>query len=264
MISLITPTQGNPIALKRTIDSLVGVCDEFIIGDVCVFESDREIIESYKNDYNIKTVRLPFDFIFKNGFSETLNTLAGNASNDLVLYLNVGEVVASDKEKILPALSEEYNAYYIDHSQEKHRWWRFYDRRFLKWEGLLHEELFGDYIPYHKAIFRFADTDKDMVNTFKAAVYNSIKECVYWRQLMRLVDEPGCSPSTNEGWINFAKETYSSMKERLDAKGNGYTAFLNGDFDMFVDYITNNPELEKERYESSIAIEYQGDKLFLL
>jgi len=264
MVSLITPTQGNPIALKRTMDSLVDVCDEFIVGDVCVFDEDREIIESYKNDYNLKTVRLPFDFIFKHGFSETLNTLALATSNNLVLYLNVGEIVAPDAAKVLAQISDDYNAYYIDHATERHRWWRFYNKKELRWDGLIHEELIGEYRPYHQPIFRFADTDKDMVNPFKAKVYNSIKECVYWRQLMRLVDEPEVKASTNEGWIAFANNTYQSMKDRLDAKGDGYLAFINGDFDMFVRYITDNPEFEKERYESSIAIEYQGNKLFLL
>ena len=65
MITLITPTQGNPIALKRTIDSVSGICDEIVVCDVCVFQDDSNIIGTYKQKYNLKQVQLPFNFILK-------------------------------------------------------------------------------------------------------------------------------------------------------------------------------------------------------
>ena len=133
MISLITPTQGNPIALRRTIESVKDICDEVVVGDVILFEEDRRLIESY----GVKLISLPFNFIAIEGFSYTLNWLANHAKNDVVLYLNVGEII--DKgEDILSKITDEYKAWYIDHSTEKHRWWRCYNSKEMKWSGLIH------------------------------------------------------------------------------------------------------------------------------
>ena len=260
MISLILPTQGNPIALKRTIDSVEGICDEVIVGDVCVFEDDKKAIDLL----GVKRIELPFNYIFKNGFADTLNTIASHAKNDLVLYLNVGEVISEGKDEILSKLDSQYNAYYIDHASEQHRWFRFYNKYEMVWSGIIHEELQGDYKPYHKPIFRFADTDKDTVNSFKAKVMNMVKECVYWQQLIQIADNPDNYPETNDGWKQFASDTYQSMKDRLVLKGEGYQAFLEGDKDKFLNYIHTDKEFEAERFKSTSAIEFQGDKIHLI
>lgn len=263
MISLIMPTQGNPIALKRTLDSTKDVVNEIVIGSVCVFPEDRELIGSYSSQYNIKIIDLPFNFIFLSGFSRTLNHIAGMASNDMVLYLNVGEVVEKSDGEILPKIKPEYNAYYIDHSQENHRWWRCYNRRQLKWDGLIHEEVVGEYDPFHKALFTFADTEKDMVDPFKAKVKNDIKECVYWRQLTQLVEHPELLSSTNEGWLKFAKDTYQSMVDRIAQKGERWKYFIDGNYEALMNDYYTNPEFEKERFESNSAIEFQGSPMYL-
>lgn len=264
MITLISPTQGNPIALKRTLDSLRFICDEFIIGDLCVFESDRQLIESYKNEYNLKLIKLPINFIYKNGFSYTLNTLISHATNDVVLYLNVSEVIEKSDGNILSKISDEYNCYYLDHSQEKHRWWRCFNKNEVKWDGLIHEESVGDLRPYHKPLFTFADTDKDMGDPFKAKVYNDIKEMTYFNQLIRLVDDNSLLGATSSGWLQFASDTYQSMKDRLEKKGKRHEAFADGDLYKYLELVYSDKEFETERYESSSLIEYQGDKIFLL
>lgn len=263
MISFITPTQGNPIALKRTIDSLKGICDEFIIGSVCVFEDDQKTIESYIDEYNIKIIELPFNHIYENGFSATLNLLDSFAKNDDVIYLNVGEIVESGIENVLNQMDAQYNCYYIDHMVERHRWFRCYSKFEMEWSGLIHEELTGEHRPYRKPLFRFADTEKDMTNTFKAAVYNDTKEICYWRQLMRIVDEPELLGATSIGWVQFAKDNYQTMKDRLALKGNRPKAFEEGNLQMYLDDIYSNPEFEKERFESNHIIEFQGDPKYL-
>lgn len=262
MISFITPTQGNPIALKRTIDSVAHICDEFIIGDVCPFEEDSQLIRSYPG---VKTIKLPVNYIFHYGFSQTLNELAEHAKNDLVLYLNVGEVL-SESGDVLAQLSSDYNAYYIDHATETHRWWRFYNKNELRWGGLIHEELVGEYRPYHKPIFRFADTEKDQNNPFKAKVYNDIKEMTYWNQLIKIADNPDISPVTNAGWVKFARETYKSMKDRLSDKGNRYEAFVRGNIEGYLRMCEYDPVFEWQQFQTNDAIEFQGEgqKKYLL
>ena len=82
-ITLVTMSQGNPIVLKETFDSFWGVVDEIIWGDLCIFEDDRKLIESYQSLYNLKIVKYPFNYIFKNGFSSILNSLISHSKNDL-------------------------------------------------------------------------------------------------------------------------------------------------------------------------------------
>src|ERR1700755_131826 len=114
MLSLILPTQGNPIALKRTLDNTKNVVDEIIIGSVCVFEEDKKLIQFYGNEYNIKIIDLPFNYIFKFGFSKALNLLSEHSTNMVTMYLNVGEIIEKGEDKILEQLDDQYNCYYIN------------------------------------------------------------------------------------------------------------------------------------------------------
>lgn len=264
MLSLILPTQGNPIALKRTLDSTKNVVDEIIIGSVCIFSEDEKLIKSYSNEYNIKIVYLPFNYIFNFGFSNILNLLACQSHNDIVMYLNVGEVIEKGEDKILGKLDKQYNCYYIDHSVERHRWWRVYNPKEMKWGGVLHEEISGEWKPFHIPLFTFADTEKDMGDKFKASVYNDLKEICYFSLYNKIVDDPMCLENTDSGWIKFATDNYDSMKERLLKKDKRYQAFIEGDLAMYMNDVYTNPEFEKERFESSIMLEFQGDKKYLL
>jgi hypothetical protein len=251
------------MALKRTIDSLKGICDEFIVGSVCIFPEDDQAIVNMKHEYNVKVIGLPFNHIYKYGFSDTLNCLASFATNPIVIYLNVGEVIEKADGDILGKISPEYNCYYIDHSQENHRWYRCYNHLEMKWSGLIHEDLIGEHKPYHKPIFTFADTDKDMDSPFKAKVYNDVKELCYWEQLCKIVDDPNLLAGTDAGWINFAKDNYESMQERLNKKGNRYEAFETGNYFMYMSDIYSNPEFKDELFESNHMIEFQGDPMYL-
>lgn len=265
MMTLIFPTQGNPIAVKRTLDSTKGIVDEIIIGSVCLFKDDEELIKSYASNYNIKVIDFPFNYIFINGFANTLNHLASFSTNDNIIYLNVGEIIEKHDGNILSKFSQEYNSYYIDHSQELHRWWRCYNRKELSWKGIIHEELGPDdnFRPYGKPLFTFADTDKDTIDPFKAKCMNDTKECVYWRQLMQLVDCPELREGVNEGWHKFAKDTYQSMVDRIKQKGNRFNYFIDGDYESLMNDYYTNPEFEKERFESNHAIEFQGSPMYL-
>lgn len=259
-ITLITMGQGNPVALKRTLDSFKNVVDEIIFGDVLIFESDREIINSYLKEYNMKIVRLPFNFIFLNGFGPTLNALAEFATNDWVLYMNVSEVLDGE-HPVKEQMSKEYNCYSFDHATETHRWFRLYNRKELKWGGLIHEEVIGDLRLCPFNLFRMKDTTKDEENTFMAKVSNDVKEIVYWQQYMRLVDNPELRANTHQGWIDHATQDYDHFKERMRKKGKRYEAFEKGDLAMYLDDIHTNPEFEKERFKSTDLINFSDRKL---
>jgi hypothetical protein len=266
-ITGITMLAGNVIVLEETLKSFATICDEIVIGDMILFPEDREILHMYADKYPIKIIKLPFYYIFKNGFASVLNLLASNAKNDTVLYLNTSEVIEIDNG-ILDIVSGAYNCYYFDHATDAHRWFRFYDRRELQWSGRIHEALAAppayDFRPYHKPIFRMADLEKDMYSPFKAAVFNSVKEVVYFTNYMSIIDSPDELGATDPGWIKFATENYQSMGERLEAKGDLYIAFLNSDYYALMKSIYETPEFEKQRFESNIGIEYQGDKKYLL
>lgn len=260
--TLITMGAGNVLVLRKTLESVQNFCDEVIYGDLLLFPEDRKIVESYQKEFNLKIVPFQFNYIFNNGFDSILNALAARASNDLVLYLNTSEIVEIDNG-IQRILDDEYNAYFFDHATDPHRWYRFYNRHELKWSGNIHESLVGEYRPYHKPIFRMADLEKDMISSFKAIVLNDVKEIVYFKNYMKMVEDPAELKGTDEGWMKFATENYDSFKERLEKKGLRYRAFLEGDFEMYWADIYDNIEFSKQRFESNIGIEYQGDPQFL-
>lgn len=261
-ITLVTMGQGNPVALKRTLDSFKGICNEVVFGDLLIFNKDREIIHGYQLEYNMGIVELPFNFIFEHGFANTLNTLASFATNDMVLYMNVGEVMDGDHD-VLSKMSDEYNSYYIDHATETHHWFRLYNRKLLKWGGVIHEEVVGNRVPYPYPTFRFADSEKDIESEFYAKVMNDVKELVYFNQYIKLVEKPDMVGVTNIGWVEYAKDGYDSLKERINKKGARLQAFEEGNLAKFIEDIFSNPEFEKERHESSELINYQGDRKLL-
>jgi len=233
MITLITMSQGNPLALKRTLDSFAGLCDEVIFGDLLVFNQDRALIYSY----DVKPVKLPFNFIFEHGFAKTLNELAKNAKNDWVLYMNCSEVMEGDE---VDMSNPNANCYCFDHAIDPHKWFRLYNRKELEWAGIIHEELVRlpnqGKRPEPNPIFRMADTPKDE-DPFRAKVYNDIKELVYFRQYLRLVEEPGIIGITNQGWVNYAKRDYQHIKDRMEAKGKRLEAFQTGNLELYLNEI---------------------------
>lgn len=258
-------SQGNSVALKRTFDSLKGIVDEIVYGDVIMLDEDRNIIYEYQKEYNLKIIPFKFDFIYKNGFSEILNKLSSHATNDLVLYLNCSEVVQKP-ERILRLINEkftEYNTFAMRHDLEGHVWKRLYNRHEMEWKGVIHEELrakegFVEKLcPYF--LFTFEDTEKD-IDPFKGKVANDIKELTYNRQYIRLIEEPEVRTIENDWWINFAKENYDSMKQRQFEKRVRLEAFEEGDLKKYLNDIYTNPVFEKERFESNTLIEFQGSK----
>lgn len=244
MMTLITPTQGNPIALKRTIDSLKGVINEVVVGSVCIFENDDELIQSYNSDIHLKLVKMPFNYIFRNGFSNALNLLSEYASNDWLIYLNVGEVVEEGKDNILKTISNDYNCYFIDHATETHHWFRVWNKKEVQWGGILHEELSSDKMRACTDIplFRFADTEKDIDDEWYAKVMNDVKELVYFNLYLKLAEQSHLVDNTNQGWVQFSKEGFHSFIERLHIKGKRYDAFITGDLRMYLEDIATHPD----------------------
>lgn len=266
-ISLICMGAGNVKVLRETFKSASSICDEIVYGDMLLFDDDREILHSYQKEFNLKIIKLPFCYIFKNGFASVLNYLATKTSNNLVLYLNTSEIIEKDNG-ILDIINSEYNCYYFDHATDPHRWFRFYNKNKLFWSGYIHEALEAfpahDFRPYHKAIFRMADLEKDMDNPFKAQVFNDVKEIVYFKNYMNLVDLPeDMRGATDPGWYKFAEDNYESMVDRLLTKGKRYQAFMECDFDMYIHAALHDMKVN-ESFKSNIGIEYQGDKKYLL
>lgn len=263
-ITLLTMGAGNVKVLGETLKSFSSVVDEVIYGDLLLFEQDRKFIEQYKEEFNFKVIKFPFNYIFVNGFSSILNELSFCASNDICIYMNTSEIIDEDYG-ILEVIKNnpDCNTFYFTHPSESHRWFRCYNKRDLKWSGVLHEQLEGYYKPYHKSIFQMADLEKDMDNSFKAKIFNDVKEIVYFQQYLSIIDKPESLGATDTGWIQFAKDNYDSMKERLFKKGKRYQAFIDWDLEAYMRDAYDNPEFEKERFESSIKIEFQGSPMFL-
>lgn len=241
-ITLISMTQGNPVALARTVNNITakfkGLVDEVIIGDLIIFDEDRDAISEYL--YNSKASpecltklhRMDFNAIYHRGFADVLNELADLAKNDLVLYMNVSEIV--DGEINFNALNMDgYNCYMFDHSTEQHKWIRLYDHKKLRWSGPIHEEVTGEMRVCPELAFRMADTEKDSGNEFKTWVNNTTKELVYFNQYLTIVDRPDLRGSTNIGWVKYAQDSYQYIKDRMLIKGDCYETFKNGDLEGY-------------------------------
>jgi len=264
-ISLITMGAGNVLVLKQTLESFKGVVDEVVYGDMLLFDEDREILESYKDEYKINIQRLPFNYIFQMGFANLLNYLISNAKNDLCLYTNTSEIISIDYgiNKIVTD-NPDCNSFYFTNANERHRWHRLNDRRYLKWSGVIHEECCKGVVkPYHKSVYEMADVEKDMGDSKKAYIFNSVKECVYFNNYLKLVDDPFGRGATNEGWIKFVSDQYDDMKKRLVSKGGIYDSFKTGNFDLFNKTI-NSPEFKEEILTSSFGMNFQGSRKDIL
>lgn len=254
--------QGNVIALRRTLDSFAPICNEFIIGDLFIFEEDREEAKRLCADLNVVWVKFPFNYIFINGFARILNDLARQASNDLVIYMNVGEMI--DKNLNTDLLDEKYNCYSFNHSEDPHTWFRCYNRHHLHWTNPIHEVVQGNHRPCPEHLFMMKDTEKDMHDPFKAKVFNDVKELVYWNQYLKLINYPDQIGFTGQGWITHAKDAYDSYTERMRKKGNRLKAFQIGDLEVYLNDINSSVEFQEERLESSKLINLQGQRIDVL
>ncbi len=263
-ITLITMGAGNVIVLEETLKSFKRIVNEVIYGDMLLFPEDREVVNSYKQTYNLTRIELPFNFLYKNGFSELLNHLASFASNDMVLYVNTSEIIDENYGiNDIVNNNPKCNSFFFTHRTERFRWFRCYNRFDLKWSGRIHEELVGHYFPYHKPIFMMADLEKDLQDPFKTKCLNSTKELVYWNQLIKIVDNPSLLAATSPGWLEFAKDNYQSMKDRIAKKGKRPQAMEDGDYKTYMLDFYSSEDFQNEIFKSSNLIAFQGDKIHL-
>jgi len=75
-----------------------------------------------------------------------------------------------------------------------------------------------------------------------------VKELVYFNQYLMLIDRPGERGATNPGWIQYAQDSYSNIKERLQAKGARYEAFIEGNLQKYLD---NCKEFEPQQIKDN-------------
>lgn len=238
-ITLITLTQGNPIALKRTIDNVIerfeGKVNEVVVGDLCVLQSDKNTIYEYLQSLGIPYAypNLPFNELFATGFGSTLNKLSERSLNDLCLYMNVSEIV--DSPVNLSIIHPQWNSYKFNHATDPHKWVRLWNRKQLQWSGRIHEEVVGQKYTSPDILFTMADTEKDNGDPFYSQVMNDIKELVYFNQYIALVEKPGEIGATNQGWVKYAQDNYQHIKDRLLKKGARYEAFIEGNLQKYLD-----------------------------
>jgi hypothetical protein len=251
MITLVTLTQGNPIALKRTIDNVVqafqGKVDQVVIGNLCVFDKDKFGI--HEADYGVKldTLFMPFNHLFEYGFGATLNKISTLAINDLCLYMNVSEIV--DSPVNLSIIHPQWNSYKFDHAIETHKWCRLWNRKQLTWSGRIHEivvEGAGQKYTAPDMLFTMADTPKDDADPFYSAVMNTVKEYVYWNQYLMLVDDPSQIGGTDQGWVKYAKDSYEHIKGRMYANPERLQAFRDGDLEKFLYHCKDLPHHQND------------------
>lgn len=260
-ITLLTMSAGNVLVLRKTLESFCHVCDEVIYGDLLLFESDREIVRSYEKEFNLKIIPFKFNALFTNGFSYVLNILASRATNDMVLYMNTSEVIEEDYGVVdIVKGNPECNTFFFVHRTDPHRWHRLHNRNELQWSGRIHEQLKGEYRPYHKPVFCMKDLPKDNFDYRKAQALDTLKEAVYFEQYIQIVNHPELLGETDPGWLAFAQKDYDSFKERLSAMGRIYEALQLGNFERFM-YAINSQE--NKDFKSSIAVEFQNDPKFL-
>jgi deoxyadenosine/deoxycytidine kinase len=266
--SLLTMGAGNVKVLRKTFESFSLICDEIIYGDLLLFDEDREVVNGYKKDFNIKIIPIPFDYIFARGFSDLLNLLSMFSKNALVIYANTGEVIEQDFGTIdVIENNPQCNCFYFTHKTDPHRWFRLYDWHELRWSGLIHEQLKpfkSDFRPYHKSVFQMADLPKDNENLKKAKILDTLKELVYFQQYIEIVDKPDKLGETDPGWVQFAKNDYESFKDRLQKRGRLYEALRYGNYAHFMKILDEDKDWETGEYKSSLAVEFQIDKRYLL
>jgi hypothetical protein len=266
-ISLISMGAGNVKVLKETLDSFKGAVDEFVYGDLLLFEEDRDLIKQYELEYNFRVVRLPFNYIFQMGFASTLNYLASNCKNDIVMYMNTSEVIDIDFGITdIVNVNKRCNSFFFTHAIDPHRWARCYDKRQLQWSGVIHEvtvPILGDIQPYHKPIFQMADKEKDMDNPTKAAIFNTVKQLCYFNNYAKLVTTPKIAGATDKGWIEFAKTEFESMQKRMNDTPILLKAFQTGDFNLFMKGIELG-EGSEGNLVSSTLINFQGARKDIL
>lgn len=257
MISLCLLAHGNPIELINTIDSWYGV-DEVIIGDLFILNEDRDYFHAnYKNRVHTLVVPLPFNYIFKNGFSNTMNFVTNHSRNDWVIWTGIADRLASD---IIPP-SGNFNCLGFTGLHNGHLYSNFYNKKEMHFDGLIHEEVIPlpgfekrlDYNPH----FSIQEVAKD-ADERKAAIYNDVKQIVYCEQYRRIVKHPELKGITADYWVNIAKKEYNDILITLTRKAGRYNAFRTGDINEYltrVDRINNGEidivDLQKER--NSIA-----------
>lgn len=234
-LTLITMSQGNPTALRRTLDSFGPHCSQIIYGDLLLFEEDRKVITSWLAELPLIVVPFKFNYIFEHGFSALLNVLAAAAKTSRVVYMNCGEVIDTKFAQHFELLEEDYNCWFFRHETEPHKWIRTYVPQELKWGGLIHEETEGARRVCPTELFYMADTPKDSNDPTKAKICEDVKELCYFQQLETLRQHPEHLGATSAGWLNYVQQQGTHYADRLAAKGWRYQAFLNGSLEDYLD-----------------------------
>lgn len=184
---MIIPDAGNPVCLHQTIDSYRPHVDEFIVGDMSLWD--------YEHQPGIEYVKLPFNILFKQGFSAVLNRLASCAKNDIVLYMGVGNVLEGKFKRLRPG----FNCWGFRRSEDNLLCHMLWDRRELESSGIIHEEL----VPKAGFQRRFCDEEHFSFGDIpkENPAYPQIKELLYNHLQVTLQRNPDMLGATNKYWL---------------------------------------------------------------
>jgi hypothetical protein len=233
LLSLIVPWWGgNPAPLKRTIDSVRGICDKIIVVHQPLFDDDREVAESLAD----KVVTTDWNEVAKEtGFAALPNIGAASANGPWLLLLGTGETWAESHGNTQEILSKANpkTMFRTWHEGDVHFWKRVWHKDSgVHFSGPIHEELIGgDEGPL---LFRMQDTAKEKHEvSFRNECLRWFKNIVYHSGYYTLLHRPELRGGCNEGWLNFVAGARESIEDFVDTNKDLMEAAWEGDRDAF-------------------------------
>lgn len=232
-LSLICPWfGGHPDALKTTIESVRGICDEIVVVHQKLFDDDSEIAASLAD----KVAVLDWNAVFQEGgYSVLPNAGAAAAKGPWMLLLGVGETVAEQYKPIRQVLNgaNRKTIFRCDHHGDIHNWGRIWDPSSGSyWSGPIHEEC-GNGI-HGPVIFRMQDTAKPvMLDTFRNECLKWMKAVSYNSNYWELIHHPEKLGFTNGGWLGFVQGARESIEDFIETNKDLAEAAWDGDRDAF-------------------------------
>lgn len=211
MISLVIPNfGGHPENLARTIDSCRHLCD-----DVVVVSTALHVVDLNNQKRLADTViELPWNSVFRHGFSHVHNAGTAACKNDWILLLGTAETFKNSWADIPTILlnSSSNRMFRCDHENDTNLWKRIWNRQGgVQWSGLIHEELTGG--ETGEVLFRFQDTPKTPCDSpLQQEVLRWLKVCSYNVQYHRLLNDNTLLGATDPGWLKFVNGSAEAIR----------------------------------------------------
>lgn len=245
LLSLVCPWfGGHPQNLRRTIESVNGICDHIIVVHQKMFDDDTELL--YNEFPGCDIVVTDWNEVIQHGYGGLPNM--GNAKPWRML-LGVGETVAQQHKDIRQALRDADYSYVFqcNHHNDIHRWNRIWSpHKGNHYSGLIHEDVFGN---YGGLLFRMQDTDKlPLANHYRNDVLKWFKACSYNILYRRLLNNPEEIAHTDRGWLEFVKGAADSINAFCDKQKDMVDACIDGDREKFIEVCRQYTDAQNKIY----------------